>query len=220
VTVTLTASGTAAAPSAVSQGTSFGEFVVAPGGSCAAGAYSAGAHCTVNVVFQPKAPGLRSGAVELLTSTGSLLGESLLSATATGSLPVLDPGNINTVVGDGDWIYRGDGVAATAAPIFLPTGVVTDALGNIFLSDSNNNRIRRVDAVTGLISTVAGTGTSGYNGDNIPGPGQHPRRSGHRWRREPVLRRHRQPHHPPHRRGHRHHHHRRRHPRRAGLLRR
>jgi sugar lactone lactonase YvrE len=168
VTVALTASGTAAAPSAVSQGTSFGEFVVAPGGSCAAGAYSVGAHCTVNVVFQPKAPGLRSGAVELLTSTGSLLGESLLSATATGSLPVLDPGNINTVAGDGDWIYRGDGVAATAAPIFLPTGVVTDALGNIFLSDSNNNRIRRVDVVTGLISTVAGTGTSGYNGDNIP----------------------------------------------------
>ena len=168
VTVAITASGTAAAPSAVSQGTSFGEFAVVAGGSCAPGPYTAGSSCTVNVVFQPKAPGLRSGAVELLTSTGSLLGEALLSATATGSLPVLDPGNINTVAGDGDWIYRGDGVAATAAPIFLPTGVVTDALGNIYLSDSNNNRIRRVDAVTGLISTVAGTGTSGYNGDNIP----------------------------------------------------
>ena len=48
---------------------------------------------------------------------------------------------------------------------FLPNFVVVDAGGNIFLSDSNNNRIRRVDAMSGLISTVAGNGIPGFSGD-------------------------------------------------------
>ena len=51
------------------------------------------------------------------------------------------------------------------APIFLPTAVAVDAAGNLFLSDSNNNRIRRVDAVSNAISTVAGDGIPGFSGD-------------------------------------------------------
>ncbi len=48
-----------------------------------------------------------------------------------------------------------------------PVGIAFDAAGNLYISDNNNARIRRVDAVTGIITTYAGTGVSGYNGDNI-----------------------------------------------------
>ena len=83
-----------------------------------------------------------------------------------GSLPVLEPGTINTVAGDGDWIYQRDGIPATQAPIFLPSGLAVDVGGNLYLCDSSNNRVRRVDAVTGYISTVAGNGSPGSAGDS------------------------------------------------------
>ena len=60
--------------------------------------------------------------------------------------------------------YYGDGGAATAAWLNGPVGVAVDASGNIYIADTGNNRIRKVDA-SGEISTVAGTGTPGYNGD-------------------------------------------------------
>ena len=169
VTVTMTASGLSAAPIVVDQGAATPaaapDFVSA-GGTCAANqTYSIGNQCTVNVVFQPSFPGQRPGAVEVLSAGGALLGSQLIVGTGTGGLPVLIPGNIQTVAGDGSWTYAGDGVAATTASIFLPMGVVTDAAGNIYLSDSTNNRVRRVDFNSGLISTVAGNGTQGYSGD-------------------------------------------------------
>jgi len=175
VTVTMKASGTAAAPRLVVQGTTTpgpapADFVISStAGTCAAGqTYSIGNKCTVNVVFQPSFPGQRAGAVQVLSAGGALLGSQVIVGTATGSLPVLVPGNIQTVAGDGAWIYGQDGVPATSASIFLPMGVVTDAAGNFYLSDSNNNRVRRVDFQSGLISTVGGTGTPGYSGDGGP----------------------------------------------------
>ena len=101
------------------------------------------------------------------SNLGTVLGTLLLTGMGTGGLAVLDPGLISTVAGSGAWIFRGDGIAATSAQIFLPMGVVVDAKGNLFISDASNNRIRRVDAVTGLISTVAGNGIPGFGGDNI-----------------------------------------------------
>ena len=168
VTVTMTASGTAVAPQALTQGISGLDFSVAAGGTCAAGGYNVGQTCTVNVIFTPLYPGQRNGAVVITTSGGSLLGSTLLTATATGSLAVLVPGEMTTVAGDAQWIYTGDNVPATGASIFLPTGVVTDAAGNMYLSDSSNNRIRRVDGKTGLITTVGGNGTPGFSGDGGP----------------------------------------------------
>jgi large repetitive protein len=169
VTVTLSASGVASAPQALTRGVAGMDFSVAGGGSCAANtAYIAGQKCTVNVIFAPKYPGLRNGAVVLTTASGALLGTAFLSGTATGSLSVLNPGRIDTVAGDGELNFRADGVPAIQAPIFLPYGVIVDPAGNIFLSDSNNNRIRRVDGQSGLISTIAGNGTSGYSGDGGP----------------------------------------------------
>jgi large repetitive protein len=162
VTVTLAAGGTAATPIAVTQGVANGEFTVT--GNTCSGSTSP---CTVSVLFSPKYPGLRSGAVVIENSAGSsVLGSALLNGMATGPLSVLIPGEINTVAGVGaDQIFLSDGVLATIAPIYLPRGVAVDAAGNLFLADSLNNRVRRVDAVTGIISTVAGNGSPGFAGD-------------------------------------------------------
>jgi sugar lactone lactonase YvrE len=169
VTVTMSAGGVAAAPQAFTQGVANMDFAISAGGTCTAGAmYSAGQQCTVVAVFQPMYPGLRSGAVRIETSSGSLMGTALLAGLATGPLPVLAPGSIDTVAGDSDWIYEGDGGLATESPIFLPTGVVADPAGNLYISDSQNNRIRRVDGQTELISTIAGTGSPGYEGTDVP----------------------------------------------------
>ena len=73
---------------------------------------------------------------------------------------------INTVAGNTIEGSGGDGGAATRASLKLPHGVVVDTSCNIFISDSHNNCIRRVDAETGVITRVAGNGTAGYGGDN------------------------------------------------------
>ncbi|MHB8519486.1 MAG: NHL domain-containing protein [Limisphaerales bacterium] len=68
-------------------------------------------------------------------------------------------GTITTVVGNGSQGYSGDGGAATNASLNNPLAVAVDALGNIFIADSANNRIRKVD-VNGIITTVAGLSAS------------------------------------------------------------
>lgn len=74
-------------------------------------------------------------------------------------------GIITTVAGNGVAAFAGDNGLATAASINLPTGVHCDPAGNLFIADRNNNRIRKVDATTGIITTAAGSGTKGYGGD-------------------------------------------------------
>ena len=73
-------------------------------------------------------------------------------------------GNISTFAGNGTEGYSGDGGAATSATLSNPWGVTVDASGNVYIADSENHRIRKVDT-NGNISTFAGTGTSGYSGD-------------------------------------------------------
>src|SRR5262249_37316779 len=77
-------------------------------------------------------------------------------------------GEAQDVGGTGIGAFNGDNISAVSASLNMPTGVAIDAAGNIFIADTANQRIRRVDAVSGLISTVAGTGTLGFNGDNQP----------------------------------------------------
>jgi hypothetical protein len=170
VTVTLVpvATGSAGAVGALTSGISNLDFSVADPGTCAAGALVSGVSCTVSVIFTPRYPGVRHGALVVLSADGTqVMASAPLSGIGEGSLPVLVPGEINTVAGlAGQWIYQGDGIAATSAPIFLPTGLAVDGAGNLYLCDTTNNRVRRVDASTGLISTVAGNGTSGSSGDN------------------------------------------------------
>ena len=77
-------------------------------------------------------------------------------------------GNISTVAGmDGQCGYDDDNKPATSAMLNYPMEVFVDTLGNIYIADRNNNRIRKVDT-SGIITTVAGTGTAGYNGDGGP----------------------------------------------------
>lgn len=77
-------------------------------------------------------------------------------------------GIITTVAGNGSTGYNGDGIAATSATLYYPQGVAVDNSGNIYITDSDNNRVRKVSASTGIITTVAGNGTSGYTGDGGP----------------------------------------------------
>jgi len=74
-------------------------------------------------------------------------------------------GNITTVAGGGS---GGDGGAATSAVLVYPVGVAADNSGNVFVADDSNNRIRRVDSGTGIITTVTGNGIAGYSGDGGP----------------------------------------------------
>ncbi|KAL0481615.1 hypothetical protein AKO1_012470 [Acrasis kona] len=77
-------------------------------------------------------------------------------------------GNISTLAGTGTGNYNGDNIAATKANLQSPIGVALDSLNNIvYIADYNNHRIRAVNRTSGNITTVAGTGQSGYNGDNI-----------------------------------------------------
>ncbi|HXC03175.1 MAG TPA: NHL repeat-containing protein, partial [Bacteroidia bacterium] len=71
---------------------------------------------------------------------------------------------IFTMCGNGVPGFSGDGGLAIAAELSLPVGVAIDSMGNIYLADESNQRIRKINA-SGIISTVAGNGTAGYAGD-------------------------------------------------------
>lgn len=73
-------------------------------------------------------------------------------------------GNINTVAGSGKAGFSGDGSSATLCQLYLPGGVDVDDSGNIYISDSGNNRVRKVDT-SGIIMTIAGNGVKGFGGD-------------------------------------------------------
>ncbi len=87
-------------------------------------------------------------------------------------------GVITTVAGiSGNSGYNGDNIQATAATLSNPHDVVLDSYGNLYISDRDNNRVRKVTVSTGVITTVVGTGTASSTGDgsaattaNIKGP--------------------------------------------------
>ena len=64
--------------------------------------------------------------------------------------------------------FSGDGGLATAAELNRPFGVTPDSAGNLYIQDTLNARIRKVDATTGMITTIAGNGTFGLSGDGGP----------------------------------------------------
>lgn len=67
-------------------------------------------------------------------------------------------GIITTIAGTGESGFSGDGGIATAARFSFPSSVAVDGAGNIFIADTENLRVRRIDATTGVVSTVAGNG--------------------------------------------------------------
>lgn len=72
-------------------------------------------------------------------------------------------GVLNTVAGDGEQGFDGDGGAATSASLDSPVGVAVDSAGNLYIADTHNNRVRKVSG--GVITTIAGTGVAGFSGD-------------------------------------------------------
>jgi sugar lactone lactonase YvrE len=74
-------------------------------------------------------------------------------------------GIITTIAGTGTQGFSGDTGPATAATIDSPTGLALDASNNLYLADTHNHRIRKITAVTGIITTIAGTGAPGFSGD-------------------------------------------------------
>lgn len=80
---------------------------------------------------------------------------------------VTPAGVITTLAGTGAPGYSGDGGLATAAQLFYPLGVSIDPQGNVLITDTNNNRIRRIGA-NGVIQTIAGNGRNDFTGDGGP----------------------------------------------------
>ena len=75
---------------------------------------------------------------------------------------------ITTIAGTGTPGFSGDNNSATTAQLNLPTALALDTTGDLYVTDNANHRIRRIDATTQTITTVAGNGTQGFSGDNGP----------------------------------------------------
>lgn len=110
-----------------------------------------------------------------LAINAQLNGPYGLALDATGNLYIADMNNhrirkinsagiITTIAGNGTGGYSGDGGLATAAKLYSPWGITIDAGGNLYIADSQNNRIRKV-STSGIITTIAGVGTNGFSGD-------------------------------------------------------
>jgi sugar lactone lactonase YvrE len=74
-------------------------------------------------------------------------------------------GVVSTVAGNGVQGFAGENGPATAAELDSPSGLAMDGVGNLYIADTRNHRVRELAAATGIITTVAGTGKPGYSGD-------------------------------------------------------
>ncbi|MES2390975.1 MAG: Ig-like domain repeat protein [Acidobacteriota bacterium] len=113
-----------------------------------------------------------------LATAAQLSGPSGLALDTAGNLYIADTGDnrvrkvvigtgvISTIAGSGTAGYDHDNVPGTTAELNAPYAVAADLSGNVYIADRANNRIREVAAGTGIITTVAGTGTDGYDTDN------------------------------------------------------
>jgi uncharacterized protein (TIGR03437 family) len=110
-------------------------------------------------------------------TNAALYGPESVAVDSAGNLYIADAqnyrvrkvsanGTITTVAGNGTPGFSGDNGQAISAQLKALYGVAVDSAGNLYIADTDNNRIRKVS--NGVIATVAGNGTAGYSGDNGP----------------------------------------------------
>ncbi len=95
---------------------------------------------------------------------------AILLTFLSSSLLSANDGLITTIAGTGQGGSTATGIPATTAQITTPGGICADASNNLFIADGSNNRVVRVDAVTGILTLVAGNGTASSTGDGGPAP--------------------------------------------------
>lgn len=109
---------------------------------------------------------LTIAASETLSATAIAPGYSLSpEATAQYLINSSASSFLYTVAGNYSSGYSGDGGPAPLAQLYFPSGTASDSSGNLYIADTQNNVVREVAATTGIITTIAGTGTFGYSGD-------------------------------------------------------
>ena len=96
-----------------------------------------------------------------------IVGDLFIADTGDNRVRKIDPvGLISTIAGNGTPGWSGDGGPADLAQLSAPEGIALDAQGDLFIADTANGRIRKVSS--GVITTFAGNGTSGFSGDGSP----------------------------------------------------
>jgi uncharacterized protein (TIGR03437 family) len=116
-----------------------------------------------------------AGGDNLPATSAPLAGPSGIALDSAGNLYIAEGYNnkirkvsggiIGTVAGTGTAGFTGDAKSATLATLQQPTDIAVDSAGNLYIADYGNNRIRKVAAATGVITTVAGNGAKTFNGD-------------------------------------------------------
>ena len=102
----------------------------------------------------------------LATDSSDLL---YITDTSNCVIRTVSSGSIQRFAGSYSRGFSGDGGLATTAQLSYPTGITTDFSKNVYVCDTGNKRIRRIDYTPNIISTIAGNGTEGFSGNNIPG---------------------------------------------------
>ena len=131
------------------------QIITTVAGNGSTGHTGDGGHATTAGIGEPTACAVDANGNFYI---GDVLGNVVRKVTPCGI--------ISTIAGTGSAGYNGDGILATTAKINWPSGIAFDSLGNIYIAELLNNRVRKVDAITGIISTVAGNGTPGNSGDS------------------------------------------------------
>ena len=109
------------------------------------------------------APATGFGLPPVAVAPDSLGGYFVADSTYSVVCHVDQAGMARVVAGNGAFGYLGDNGPATTAELYSPTGLAVAADGTLYIADRTNQRIRRVDPSTGVITTVAGTGVPGFS---------------------------------------------------------
>jgi hypothetical protein len=163
------ASNTSMTPASVAIASGFGDFTLGSVSGCTLGtAISSGTPCTLPATFNPQYPGLRAAPV-VVTDSGATTYQATAYGIGTAPLIAFSPPLISTIAGTGVKGLSGNGTAATAAMFSGETAIAMDSAQSVYIADTGNSVVRKIDGTAGTISTIAGTGVPGYSGDNQAG---------------------------------------------------